>query len=183
MATGRHRIARDKEIYIFPDKTLEFNPGDSVPPIIEVDRAAESLEGGPVFEGTDVPVEYVHYYLNVRNLYTFLSDYPSVSPEQALTAIEERLLEDIDALINSDREYAGGTPRFNGTRMTVNTLFQVLADGDNIETFLSEYDTSITPEQSANLIKVAKRLVEFYAYKIAFERMGSERRNRFRRGL
>ena len=106
MATGRHRIARDKEIYIFPDKTLEFNPGDSVPPIIEVDRAAESLEGGPVFEGTDVPVEYVHYYLNVRNLYTFLSDYPSVSPEQALTAIEERLLEDIDALINSDREYA-----------------------------------------------------------------------------
>ena len=88
MATGRHRIARGKFIYVYPDRTVEFNPGDSIPPIIELDGVAESLDGGPVFEGTDVPVEYVHYYMdNVHNLHAFLSDYPSVSREQAVAAV------------------------------------------------------------------------------------------------
>ena len=176
MATGRNRIARGKWIYVYPDRTVEFNPGDSIPPIIELDGVAESLKGGPVFEGTDVPVEYAHYYLDkVHNLHAFLSDYPSVSREQAIVAVEERLLENVDSIINSDREYVSGQPRFNGTRMPVHILFQVLADGDDIDTFLSEYDTSVTAEQCAKLIRVAKLLVEFYAYKIAFERMGSER--------
>ena len=31
--------------------------------------------------------------------------------------------------------------------------------------------TSVTYEQSAELIRVAQKLVEFYAYKIAFEKM------------
>ena len=56
--------------------------------------------------------------------------------------------------------------------MPVHILFQVLSDGDDIDTFLSEYDTSVTHGQSAELVRVSKRLVEFYAYKIAFERMG-----------
>ena len=172
MATGGHRIARDKEIYIFPDKTVTFDPGDSVPPIVEVDGVVEALEGGPVFEGTDVPVEYVYYYLdNGHSLHVFLHDYPSVGREQALAAIEERLLEKVGNLIISDREYLSGKPRFKGIRIPVNTLFRVLADGDNIETFLSEYDTLATHELSAELVQVAKLLVEFYAYKIAFERM------------
>ena len=98
-------------------------------------------------------------------------DYPSVSREQAFAAIEERLREDLDNVINSDREYVSGQRRFNGTRVPVHILFQVLADGDDIDTFLSEYDTSVTVEQSAELIRVAKLLVEFYAYKIAFEKM------------
>ena len=173
MATGRNRIARGKLIYVYPDRTVEFNPGDSIPPIIELGGVAESLKGGPVFEGTDVPVEYANYYLDkVHNLHAFLSDYPSVSREQAVVAVEERLLENIDGVINSDRLYQSGTPRFNGTRMPVHILFQVLADGDDIDTFLSEYDTSVTAEQCVKLIRVAKLLVEFYAYKIAFERMG-----------
>ena len=147
MATGRHRIARTKRIYIYPDRTVEINPGDIIPLIIELDGAAESLDGGPVFEGTDVPIEYAHYYMDkVHNLHAFLSDYPSVSRERVMVAVEERLLERIDSLINSDREYVSGQPRFNGTRMTVYTLFQVLADGDDINTFLSEYDTSVTHE-------------------------------------
>ena len=72
---------------------------------------AESLEGGPVFEGTDVPIEYLHYYLDkVHNLYAFLDDYPSVTLEQSFAAIEERLREDLDNVINSDRLYQSGTP-------------------------------------------------------------------------
>ena len=46
-----------------------------------------------------------------------------------------------------------------------------LAAGNDIDGFSSEYDTAVTPEQSAELLRVAKLLVEFYAYKIAFERM------------
>ncbi len=172
MATGRHRIARGKMIFIYPDRTVEFNPGDSIPPIIELDGVAESLDGGPVFEGTDVPVEYVHYYLdNVHNLHAFLRDYPSVSREQAFAAIEERLLEKIDSVINSDTGYVSGQPRFNGTRMTVYTMFNYLAEGNDINGFSSFYETGVTPEQSAELLRVAKLLVELYAYKIAFERM------------
>ena len=174
MATGRHRIARTKLTIVYPDGTVVYNSGDSVPPTIELDRAAETLEGGPVFEGTDVPIEIVHYYMDrVHNLHAFLRDYPSVSRVQALAAIEERLLERIDSVINSDREYVSGQPRFNGTRMTVYTLFDHLVYGDDIDTFLSHYATVVTHEQSAELVRVAKLLVEFYAYRIAFERMDS----------
>ena len=175
MATGRHRIARSKRIYIYPDRTVEINPGDVLPPIIELDGVAESLGGGPVFEGTDVTIEYVHYYLDkVHNLYAFLDDYPSVTLEQSFAAIEERLREDLDNVINSDRLYQSGTPRFNETRMTVYTMFDHLAYGEDIDTFLSSYATSVTPEQCAELLQVAKRLAEFYAYKIAFERMDGD---------
>ena len=172
MATGRHRIAKGKVSFIYPDRTVHFNPGDSIPPTIELDGEAEALEGGPVFEGTDVPVEYVHYYMDdVHNLHAFLSDYPSVSREQTLEAIEERLRENIDNLINSGREYVSGTPRFNDTRMTVYTMFDMLENGSDIGTFLSEYETPVSHGQSAQLVRVANLLVEFYAYKMAFERL------------
>ena len=174
MATGRHRIARSRLTFVYPDGTVVYNPGDSVPTTIELHRVAEALEGGPVFEGTDVPIEFVHYYMDkVGNLHTFLADYPSVGSEHALAAIEERLLARIDSVINSDREYVSGQPRFNGTRMTVYTLFDHLAYGDDIDTFLSQYATSVTHEMSVEMIRVSKLLVEFYAYSIAFERMDS----------
>ncbi len=124
------------------------------------------------FECADVPVEYVHYYMdNVHNLHAFLSDYPSVTRKQVFAAIEERLQEEIDSILNSDRLYVSGTPRFNGTRMTVYTMFNHLAAGDSIAEFVSHYDTSVTVEQCAKLVRLAKLLVEFYAYKIAFDRM------------
>ena len=127
---------------------------------------------GAGFEPADVPVEYVHYYMdNVHNLHAFLSDYPSVTREQVFAAIEERLQEEIDSILNSDRLYVSGTPRFNGTRMTVYTMFNHLAAGDSIAEFVSHYDTSVTVEQCAKLVRLAKLLVEFYAYKIAFDRM------------
>ena len=154
------------------EEDVVFRPGDLVPPHIELDRMAERLKGGPLIEGTDVPVAYLFYYLDsVHNLYAFLSDFPEVSREQAFEAIERRLQENIESVINSDREYVSGTPRFNGTRMTVYTMFEYLADGYDIEGFLDNFDTSVTLEHSAKLLRVAKQLVEFYAYMIAFERI------------
>ena len=157
------------------EEDVVYNPGDPIPPHIELDRAAERLKGGPLIEGTDVPVAYLFYYLDsVHNLYAFLDDFPEVSREQAFAAIEKRLQENIDSVINSDRAYHSGTPRFNGTRMTVYTMFECLADGYDIEGFLNCFDTSVTPEQSAKLLRVAKQIVEFYAYKIAFQRIDGE---------
>ena len=158
------------------EEDVVYNPGDPIPPHIELDRMSDRLKGGPLIEGTDVPVAYLFYYLDsVHNLYAFLSDFPEVSREQAFEAIERRLEENIDSVINSDREYVSGTPRFNGTRMTVYTMFEYLADGYDIEGFLDNFDTSVTPENSSKLLRVAKQLVEFYAYKIAFERTDGNR--------
>ena len=55
--------------------------------------------------------------------------------------------------------------------MTVYTMFNHLTAGDSIAEFVSHYDTSVTVEQCAKLVRLAKLLVEFYAYKIAFDRM------------
>ena len=173
MANGRFGIALLRRVYINPDRTVEINPGDVLPPIVELDGIAEPLEGGPLFESTDVPVKYVHYYMDkIHNLHGVLDDYPSVSREQTIAAVEERLLETIDSVISIYREYVGGQPRFNGTRMTVYTMFDHLAYGEDINKFLSQYDASVTQEQAAELIRVAKLLVEFNAHKIAFERKG-----------
>ena len=173
----RGHISKNTLVVHWPgEEPIVYNPGDLVPPHIELDRMADRLKGGPLIEGTDVPVAYLFYYLDsVHNLYAFLSDFPEVSREQAFDAIERRLQENIDSVINSDREYVSGTPRFNGTRMTVYTMFEYLADGYDIEGFLDNFDTSVTPEHSAKLIRVAKQLVEFYAYKIAFERIDGNR--------
>ena len=174
MATGRHKIARSKRIYIYPDRTVEINPGDILPPIIELDGVAESLEGGPVFDGTDVSIEYVHYYLDSdHSLHVFLDDYPPVSREKAMAVVEERLLERVDSLVNSNREFVSGKPRFNRTRILASSLFMHLTEEQGMEESLSDYDTSVTHEQAVELIRVSKSLVEFYAYKIAFERMGA----------
>jgi len=157
------------------EEPIVYKPGDLVPPHIELNRMAERLKGGPVIEETDVPVAYLFYYLDsVHNLYAFFTDFPEVSREQAFAVIEKRLQANIDDLINSDRDYISGTPRFNGTRLTVHNLFDFLADGYNIEGFLDNFDTSVTPEHSAKVVKVAKQLVEFYAYKIAFQRIDTD---------
>ena len=53
-------------------------------------------------------------------------------------------------------------------------MFGHLAYGEDIDPFLFLYDTSVTQEQASKLVGVAKLLVEFYAYKIALERMGDD---------
>ena len=172
MATGRHRIAGGQVIVVTPTKTTTFNPGDSIPPLIELYDETKGRKGGAVFDGTDVPVEYLFYYLDeANNVHAFLRDFPSVRREQVLAVMEERLQANIDSVINSDRNYVSGTPRFNETRMPVHILFEYLADGYTIEGFLENYDTSVTTERSAEVLRVARQLVEFYAYKAAFQCM------------
>ena len=63
----------------------------------------------PVFKGSDVPIQSLFDFLDDGlNLYVFLDQFPSVSRDQALAAIRERL--DAASVIHSDRRIVSGTP-------------------------------------------------------------------------
>ena len=71
----------------------------------------------PVFEGTDVPVEYMfRYWLEFWPLTSFLEDFPEVSGNAALEAILERAKADLP--VGSDRSRHGGMPVFKGHART-----------------------------------------------------------------
>ncbi len=47
----------------------------------------------------------------------------------------------VSALVNCDPEIMSGTPVFRGTRVPVQTLFDYLAGGDNLDIFLDDFPT------------------------------------------
>ena len=144
-------------------KVIITRPGDSRPPLVDL---GEVPTDGPVFEGTDVPVQYLFEYLDkVHNLYAFLDAFPEVTAEQALKAIRERI--NANTVISSDRGYVSGMPRFKGTRMPVRILFDYLAQGYTIAGFLDSFDTGVTKEQAAKAIEAAREALESMAYETA----------------
>ena len=81
-------------------KVIITRPGDPGPPLVDL---SEVPKDGPVFEGTDVPVQYLYEYLdNGHNLYAFLRRFSRVREEQALKAIRERI--NANSVISSDRD-------------------------------------------------------------------------------
>ncbi len=142
-------------------KVTVTKPGEPRSSNIHLDE--DAARGGPVFEGTDVPVQYLFEYLDrVHNLHAFLDDYPEVSKEQALTAVRKRLNANI--VVHSDRNYVSGTPVFKGTRLPVRLLFDYLAHGHSVESFLDSFDTSLTNEQAAAALETAREALESIAY-------------------
>ena len=138
-------------------------PGEPHPPLVDL---SEVPKDGPVFEGTDVPVQYLYEYLDkAHNLYPFLDAFPEVSAKQAIEAMRERV--EANTVVESDREYVSGAPRFKGTRMPVRILFEYLAHGYTIEGFLDSFDTSVTREQAAKAIEAASEALESMAYETA----------------
>jgi len=53
--------------------------------------------------------------------------------------------------ITVDRNVMSGTPVFRGTRVPVRTLFDYIADGNNIDEFLDNFPT-VTKEQVLKLL-------------------------------
>ena len=165
MAQAKPKTAKTQVIMISPTNTTVFNPGDIIPPHIELDGMADALSGGPVFEGTDVPVEYLfHYTDQVHNLYAFLEDFPQVSVDQALAALRERV--DTNNVIFSDRGYVSGTPIFKGSRVPIDILFEFLAAGENIDEFVDCFPT-VTREQAIEALMLAQHALENVAYESA----------------
>lgn len=150
----------------------------------------------PMFAGTRVPVRTLFGRLaDGGEIEAFLAEFPAVSRDQAIRAVHvgRALLEMFaytdaamldrlsnghgasraartshgSSVIHSDFGTVGGTPVFKGSRMIIRNLFDYLATGNTISSFLACFDTSVTPEQAAEAIDMAAEAIENYPYAAA----------------
>ena len=143
-------------------QVIVIKPGDPIPPLVDLDEVSRD---GPVFDGTDVPVQYMFEYLDrVHNLHAFLDDFPEVSIGQAVEAMQERVR--ADNVIHSNTDYVSGTPVFKGTRVPVDALFDFLTAGDNLDEFLEGFPT-VSREQAIEALNLARHVLESTAYEAA----------------
>jgi len=60
--------------------------------------------------------------------------------------------------VNTDKSILGGTPVFNGTRVSLSILFDYLED-NRMDEFLENYP-SVSKEQVSEVIKLASKLFD-----------------------
>ena len=119
-------------------------------------------EDAPVFEGTDVPVQYLFDYMGrIQNLYAFLMDFPEVRMEDALRSMRQRVRAEMP--VHSDRGRVSGMPVFKGSRVPMRDLFGQLAEGVTLEEYLLDFPTA-GREQVIKTIEMAGMLMEVMAY-------------------
>ncbi len=58
--------------------------------------------------------------------------------------------------INIDPETMGGTPVFTGTRVPVQTLFDYIEGGDDLNDFLDDFPT-VSKEAAIQVLEMAKK--------------------------
>ncbi len=58
--------------------------------------------------------------------------------------------------INIDPETMGGTPVFTGTRVPIQTLFDYIEGGDDLEEFLDDFP-SVSKEFALQVLEMAKK--------------------------
>ena len=104
------------------------------------------------------------YLDKVHNLHAFLDEFPEVSIGQAVEAMRERVK--ANGVIHSNRHYVSGTPVFKGTRVPVDTLFDFLVAGDNLDEFLEGFPT-VSREQAIEALNLARHVLESTAYEAA----------------
>jgi uncharacterized protein (DUF433 family) len=61
-------------------------------------------------------------------------------------------------IVHTDPKLLGGTPVFVGTRVPVRILFEHLAAGDSVDTFLDAFP-SVRREQAVAVLELAEDLV------------------------
>jgi uncharacterized protein (DUF433 family) len=130
----------------------------------------EIMSGAPCFAGTRVTIKTLFDYLEGgQPLDDLLEGFPFVSREQALAVLElarERLTlgpapaDTIDSMnpIKVDPEIMSGTPCFEGTRVPVRTLFDVLEHGDPLSEFLQGFP-SVEREQAIAVLQMAREVL------------------------
>lgn len=65
---------------------------------------------------------------------------------------------DIRSLVTIDKEILGGQPVFNGTRVTVESLFDHLEAGVPLDEFLEDFP-SVTRQQAVSLLEAANKIL------------------------
>ena len=66
------------------------------------------------------------------------------------------------AVYHSDPEILGGTPVFVGTRVPLATLFDYLANGESLETFLDHFPT-VQKDQAVAVLEQANQFLAAHA--------------------
>jgi uncharacterized protein (DUF433 family) len=61
-------------------------------------------------------------------------------------------------IITIDSEILGGTPVFYGTRVPIKNLFDYLEEGDNIDTFLEDFD-AVNRDQVISVLSISQELI------------------------
>jgi len=138
----------------------------------------EIVSGTPVFVGSRVPLQNLFDYLKHGDpLDEFLDDFPSVSRERALAAIElarDALLDaaygrgrsraaNPQSVVHSDPEIVGGAPVFVGTRVPVQTLTDHLAGGYVLAGIIDQFP-SLRWEQAVAALELAQDVLLNDAY-------------------
>ena len=62
-------------------------------------------------------------------------------------------------IITIDAEILGGTPVFSGTRVPIKNLFDYLASGESIGSFLEDFE-SVKEEQVVKLLLLSHKLIQ-----------------------
>ena len=142
--------------------------GETVIKVVDWDDCfPDTVEDGPKFGGTDVSIANLFNFLDGGwNLYVFLKRFPEVSAEQALAEIDKRIRRDTASVSNSAEGYIGGTPRFVGTRVAVNNLFDYMAGGHRLDEFLEDFP-SVSRKQAVEALAAAAGSLELMAYEAA----------------
>jgi uncharacterized protein (DUF433 family) len=71
---------------------------------------------------------------------------------------EAKAMNKASTMVHADPEILGGTPVFVGTRVPVRVLFEHLAAGDSVDTFLDAFP-SVRREQAIAVLELAGDLV------------------------
>ena len=131
-------------------------------------RDEKIADGALVFQRSDVPVARLFdYFTDVKGLKDFHWDFPSVFREDTYDAIvtSGRILE-LDAyrgvtngIVDSDRNYVSGAPRFVGTRLPIRILFDLLADACTLKDFSYNF-SGASREQLMGILRLAHEVLE-----------------------
>jgi uncharacterized protein (DUF433 family) len=62
-------------------------------------------------------------------------------------------------VIHIDAEILGGTPVFFGTRVPIKNLFDYLETGEDIDTFLEDFE-GVSRQQVVKVLEMSQKLIE-----------------------
>ena len=128
---------------------------------------SEVPEDALLFEGTDVPVQYlIDYSDQWSNLYAFLADFPQVSALRATEGIREYVKAEMPA--HSDRDRVSGIPVFRGSRVPFRRMFDHVASGVTLDEYLEDFP-SAGREQVIRALQLAGLLMEALTYESTVE--------------
>lgn len=71
-----------------------------------------------------------------------------------------------EGVFQSKKGYVSGTPVFTGTRVPIKNLFDYLANGRDLDEFLSGFP-GVSREQAVNTLGIARQVLESIAYETA----------------